>query len=286
MTDKTELARQAVRQAMRLRARLGVEPTWSVCSLDLAIKMGLVVRLHALPSLEGMYSPGRKAVVLLGTDRPWGRIRHTCGHEVGHHMFGHGASVDEFDGGGQRLWKPEEFMADRFATGLLMPKLAVTAAIKQRGWNAAKLSPEQAFVLAQAFGVGYTNFVSHLERTLKVVDPHTADWLRHSGKNLQRLRNAVGGFDIINDVFVVDEHWGARPVDIEIGDVAVVPEGALFIGRCVRFLRNPLPHIKGVAVGEGRLELQAGCPAVRVRVCRRGFTGLAKYRHMEDVDDE
>ena len=286
MRSKAELATRAVREAARLRARLGVGATLSACPFDAAMELGVVVWLHALPSLEGMYSPGPKPAVVLSTDRPKGRIRHTCAHELGHHVFGHGTSVDELSRGGRRAWKPEEFVADRFATALLMPKLAVAAAIRRRGWNAAKLSPKQAFVVAQDFGVGYASFISHLERTLKMVDPQAAEGLRRSGRELGSLRNAVAGFEVDRDVFVGDEHWGARPIDVEVGDIVVVPPDSLFSGRCVRVACDPVSHLRGVAAGEGQLKLRTRKRAIAVRVSRAGFTGLARYRHMGEPDDE
>ena len=276
----------AVREAMRVRARLGIEPTSSVCPLDMAISLGIVVRLHAFPSLEGIYSPGAKPTIILSTERPRGRMRHTCAHELGHHLFGHGTRVDEYGIDEQRRWNSEEFVADRFATGLLMPKLAVAAAAKRRGWNAASLSPKQAFVLAQEFGVGYTNFVAHLERTLKVMNSRTAEALRRGGRKLRCLRRAVAGFDVGHDVFVGDEHWGARPIDIETGDIVVVPANAMFSGHCAQVEREPMPHLCGITAGEGQLKLRTRQSAIRVRVSRRGFTGLAKYRHMDEPDDQ
>ncbi|MCZ0945637.1 MAG: ImmA/IrrE family metallo-endopeptidase [Gammaproteobacteria bacterium] len=286
MTSKTKLAIRAVKEATRLRARLGIGPTESVCPLDIAIGLGIIVRLEALPSLEGVYSPGSRDAMVISTNRPWGRIRHTCGHELGHHVFRHGANVDEFDQSEQRKWKPEEFVADRFSTALLMPKLAVAAALNQRSWSSTNLSPEQAFVLAQGFGVGYTNFISHLERTLGMIDRQTADRLRGSRGSLRRLRDTVAGFETLHDVFVGDEHWGARPIDIETGDVVVIPPGAMFSGRCAQLKGDPLPHLVGVAAGQGQLKLRTQSRAIRIRVCRKGFTGLAKYRHLEEADGE
>ena len=286
MACKTELGTRAVREAARLRARLGIEPTATICPFDVAVDMGIVVRLHALPSLEGVYSPEGKSAMILSTERPWGRIRHTCAHELGHHVFGHGASIDKPGLNGHKVWKPEEFMADRFATGLLMPKLAVAAAVERRDWNVAKMSAEQAFVLAQEFGVGYTNFISHLERTLKVMDPRTARELRRNGRNLKKLRNAVAGFDVAHDVFIGDEQWDTRPIDIETGDIIVIPSDALFCGHCARMMHEPIPHLRGVTAGEGRLNLRSRSSVLRVRVSQRGFTGLARYRHMGEFDDE
>ena len=194
MKGARELATRAAREAARVRMRLGIGPTSSLCPLDIADALGIVVRLDALPSLEGMYAPGDRDTVLLGAERPWGRVRHTCGHELGHHVFQHGTCVDELCVGRQPTWEPEEYLADRFSTALTMPKLAVGDALRRRGWNPATLTAEQAFLLAQDFGVGYRNFVSHAERSLRMLSPSAADSLRRQGRQLGRLRTAVAGF--------------------------------------------------------------------------------------------
>ncbi|MXY56398.1 MAG: ImmA/IrrE family metallo-endopeptidase [Gammaproteobacteria bacterium] len=286
MRGTRELATQAAREAARVRARLGIGPTSSLCPLDIAEALGIVVRLAALPSLEGMYAPGDRNTVLLGAERPWGRIRHTCGHELGHHVFQHGTCVDELCVGRRPKWKPEEYLADRFSTALTMPKLAVGDALRRRGWKPAELTAEQAFALAQNFGVGYRSFVSHAERSLRVLSPGAADSLRRQGRPLGRVRRAVAGFEVEHDVFIGDQHWGARPMDIETGDIVVVANDALFAGTCARLSREPEAHLVAVGPGEGQLKLRARREPIRVRVGRRGFTGLARYRHLEEPQNE
>ena len=280
-----KLATQAVREAARVRAKLGITATSSACPFDIAAGLGVLVHMQALPSLEGMYSPGQRASVVLGTERPWGRIRHTCGHELAHHVFGHGISVDELCDDRRRAWIPEEYLADRFSTALLMPKLAVVDALRRRRWDAAALTGVQAFVLAQDFGVGYRNFVSHAERTLKLIPTVSAELLRRQGESLGRLRQAVAGFRAEHDVFVADEYWGARALDVETGDVVVTPDDALFSGACARRSCSPVSHLVAVRAGEGQLRLRGRESPIRVRVSRRDFTGLARYRHLEDPDE-
>ena len=281
-----ELSIRAVRKATRLRARLGIGPTSSLCPLDIAVTLGLVVRLEALPSLEGMYASRERDTILLGTLRPWGRIRHTCGHELGHYMFQHGTSVDELCVKRKNVWRPQEYLADRFSTALTMPKLAVAEALRRRGWHTTTLTSEQAFVLAQDFGVGYRSFVSHAERSLRMISSEMANKLRHQGHSLRSIRVALAGFDAEHDVFLGDRHWGARPMDIETGDIVVVPKDAFFVGSCARLLRDPQAHLAAIAPGEGQLTLRTRCEPIRVRVGRRGYTGLARYRHLEDSEDE
>ena len=286
MRSTRELATRAAREAARVRARLGIGPTSSLCPLDMAEALGIVVRLDALPSLEGMYAPGVRDTVLLGAERPWGRIRHTCGHELGHYVFHHGTCVDELCVGRRPAWKPEEYLAERFSTALTMPKLAVGDAVRRRGWKPTTLTAEQAFVLAQDFGVGYRSFVSHAERSLRMLSPPAADGLRRQGRALGRLREAVAGFEVPHDVFVGDQHWGVRPMDVETGDIVVVPNDALFLGECARLSCQPVAHLVAVAPGEGQLKLRTRQQPIRVRVGRRGFTGLARYRHLEEPQSE
>ena len=280
------MATLAARQAARTRAKLGIDARSSVCPFDIAVGLGVVVRLDALPSLEGMYSPGLRNTVVLGTERPWGRIRHTCGHELGHDVFGHGTRVDELCVDRRRVWSPEEYLAERFSTALLMPSLAVVNALRRRGWDAATLTALQAFVLAQDFGVGYSNFVSHAERTLGILSGAAAEGLRRQGRRLGPVRNTVAGFGVAHDVFVGDEHWGARPLDVETGDIVVVPPDALFSGLCARLSHKPQAHLAAVEAGEGQLKLRTRKSPIRVRVSRRGFTGLARYRHLKEAEDE
>jgi len=286
MSGSRDLSIRAAREAARLRSRLGIRPTSSLCPLDVADALGLLVRLEALPSLEGMYAPSEQDTVLLGTERPWGRIRHTCGHELGHHMFQHGTSVDELCAEHQGIWRAEEYLADRFSTALTMPKLAVADALRRRDWDVTKLSAEQAFVLAQDFGVGYRSFVSHAERSLRMIPSELANELRQQGRSLGHLRTTLAGFEIEHDVFVGDLYWGTRPLDIETGDVVVVPNDAFFVGVCARLASEPQSHLVGIAPGEGQLMVRLRKEPIRVRVGRRGFTGLARYRHLEEPQDD
>ena len=283
---KEILAAQAVREAARLRSRLGIGPTSSVCPLDVAESLEITVHLQGLPSLEGMYAPGENKTIVLGIERPWGRIRHTCAHELAHYVFRHSRSIDQRSQLEPSVWNPEEFIADRFATALLMPKLAVVNAIRRRGWSSEALDPQQAFIIAQDFGVGFTNFVGHLETTLKLIGPDTARRLKHSGRNLKPVRNAIAGFVVNHDVFQADSHWGTRHIDIEIDDIVVADAEAQFEGKCAEWDYDPVPHLRGVVAGEGSLKLPKRQKAMRVRVSRRGFTGLARFRHMEEPDCE
>lgn len=278
----SQLARAAARAAARVRADLGIGPGESICPYDLAERLGVPVRLVALPSLEGMYSSTPKPLIVVSTARPAGRRRFTCAHELGHHSFGHGVRLDELLDETSGAWSPEEHVAQRFASALLMPKLAIASAFSRRGWSVTRPSDEQTFIVSQELGVGFTTLISHLQ-TVDGMSGRILESLRRT--RLPRLRERIAGFDVAHDLAVLDEHWTRATMDVEVGDVVILTGNASFEGGCAVVRCVPAPHLIATAPGLGYVSSDAHHP-VLIRVSRRGFTGLAQYRHLEDPADE
>jgi Zn-dependent peptidase ImmA (M78 family) len=277
-------ATSAVRAAAKLRAQHGIGVTDSLCPFDLAERMGIVVRFVRLASLEGIYTPDPVPTILISADRPAGRRRFTCSHEIGHHVFRHGTRLDELREGGETRSTEEESIADRFAVGILLPKLAVENACARRGFPLQAPSPEQTFILAQDFGVGYTTLIGYLQFTLQAVSASHAEALRKIRP--ATLRRTIGGAAADLDVLIADNAWGARPIDLAIGDVALTPTLSQMEGRCVEFCDTPSPRIRASAAGTESIVLAPERAPTLVRVSRRGFVGLARYRYLEEVADE
>lgn len=280
------LATDAVREAARMRADHRIGPMEALCPFDLADRLGIVTWLEGISSLEGVYASGSaKPAIVQSALRPPGRRRYTCAHEIGHHVFKHGLCLEELADEPEDGWKPEEFLANRFAAALLMPKLAVTSAFVRRAWSASAPTPEQVFTIAQEFGVGYTTLIGYLERTLRILPRAFADTLRRI--SLSRIRGSLAGFDVAHDLVVIDDHRGQHPIDIETGDLVLVPATADFEGRCaVMESRGSVRILHAVAQGPGQLDLHNGHAPLSVLVSRRGFVGLARVRHLEEVPDE
>jgi Zn-dependent peptidase ImmA (M78 family) len=83
-------------------------------------------------------------IMLLSSFRPLGRRVFNCGHELGHHLFGHGSTLDELQEEHQATGNsnPKEFLVNAFAGFLLMPPNAVRRAFTDRQWTAAEATPE------------------------------------------------------------------------------------------------------------------------------------------------
>lgn len=120
--------------------------------------------------------------------------------------------------------------------------------------------------------------------TLNLIQPsHAADLLRVRKK---QLRSNIIGVDITENIVVVDLQWVGRPVDIEVGDLILVPPSVSFEGTCLNLAERQLTSTVycGVRPGIGRFF----CPELEwssyVRVSRRDYVGLNVYRHFEDPD--
>ena len=282
--SRDDLARRAVRAAARVRTELGVGPAEGVCPFDLAAGLDVLARIVSLPTLEGVYSPEPTPTIVVSSERPVGRRRFTCAHELGHHVFGHGTRLEDLPEEATRSWSSEEYLAQRFAAALMMPKLAVESAFARREWTAAQASPESVFIVAQELGVGFSTLIGHLERTMNALSESAADRLRQS--RLGNLRNRLAGFDVAHDLVVLDRHWAHRTVDIEVGDIVIVPTSAVFEGGCATVRGQPVQHLVAERTGIGNLAIDPQGQGRSVRVSRRGFTDLARYRYLEEVADD
>jgi hypothetical protein len=163
-----------------------------------------------------------------------------------------------------------------------MPKIAVEASFARRGWSLKSPRSSEVYVVAQEFGVGYTTLIGHMERTLGCITSTAANALRKA--KLPQLRSDLAGFKINQDLVVADDHWGERSIELEIGDVVSIPANAGFVGACGAHKRHPRAHIVATIPGRGSLALN-NSRSIEIRVSRRGFTGLARYRYLEEPAD-
>jgi len=287
---RVDLARRAVAEAARVRLRAQLDQFSAICVYDLAEQLGIDLRFQALPSLEGMYTPGTPDIVVVSALRPSGRQRLNCAHEIGHHVFGHGTRLDQLlDQTAQAHFDPDEFLVNCFAEFLLMPKVAVMKALNLRGIDLNRCSPFDAFRVATYFGVGYRTFLHHVEINLREITSARADALRKVAP--KRIRRDVLGRDIDGEVIVVDEHWHGRPIDVHVGDVVLLPSGSTLEGE--RFRQHTAATAgtlyEATTPGLGRASHEQLGWASYVRVARRvpngNFVGRSIYRYEEDCDE-
>jgi len=284
MNNRQALAKSAAIRALRIRASVHVKPWDAVDVFDLAQQVGVEVRFAKISSMEGMYLRQDAPVILIASERPAGRQRFSCAHELGHHAFGDGTRVDELfvlNSGKDR--QDDEVRADMFAGMLLMPKSAVDHAFSARKLNPITASPIEFYSVACWLGVGYSTLAAHLHFALRSI---TQDQFAHIDRSTPKaIRESVLGQPTTEELIVVDEQWSGRPVDTAVGDFLLLPPGTStegpFCERRAEIEQGVL--FQAVTPGVGRFESSTGWAAF-VRVSRKHYEGRSMFRHLEEVD--
>lgn len=142
-----------------------------------------------LPRLLGMYmapednGPG----ILVNSGQDEIGIRHSAGHELGHHALGHRSRFEEdpFARWGDGSWPDEEKTAEAFAAWFLMPPPAVRAALRLVG-VAAPRNPGDIYQLARWLGTSYAGTVRHLVNLRVIRTQQATAWSRVTPASLRR----------------------------------------------------------------------------------------------------
>jgi hypothetical protein len=281
------LAQEALHRAIEVRREAGLDLARPLDIYALCEERGIAVQFVPI-SMEGLYARGRRPRILLSALRPLARRTFTCAHELGHHAFGHGFTVDELveDWRVRTAASPHEFLVQTFAGFLLLPTLGVRRAFTARGWSAAQATPAELFTVACSFGVGYTSLVHHLTYSLAMVPRSRADMLLRVP--LARVRRDLLGATSPRPLIVVDDHWQLPTLDAEVGTYILLPPCTEVAGDRLAWQAD---------ISNGRL-FEATKPgitqvlwtdtdrAIFVRVARYQYVGFSMYRHLEDDDDD
>ena len=283
--NRTDLARQALRAAVELRQKIGLNEHEPICIYDVAEKVGVEVLFCLGDSFGGMFSK-TSSTALVPTSRPRGRQAFTCAHELGHWCFGHGSRLELLVDQSRNSSDPEEFLADTFAGYVLMPPWAIRRVFSRRTLNPKAMSSTQAYAAASQLGVGYSTLIDHLCYSLRVLPSSRRSNLLKS--NPQQIREQLLGHALpeCRHALLVDASWESVPIDLQVGEIAVLPTGTMVEGQCIEALGD-VPFgiaVKGTRPGIGRVYARTGPWSAFLRVSRKDFVGRAIYRHLEDPD--
>lgn len=287
ISQRKLLAQKALRKSIEIRKKANLDQINPICVYDLCDKLELSVRFVNI-SMEGMYVKGPPSGILLSALRPLQRRNFTCGHEIGHHAFDHGSTVDELmeDRAKTKVFNPNEFLVDCFAGFLLMPTIGVRKAFAMRKWDIPTATPLQFFSIACSFGVGYETLIDHMTYSLNMVSRSKAEALLKATP--KAIREDLLGQSSGNPLIIADEHWLLPTIDVEVGCQLLLPSKSeaandaitvqeeLPSGRLFRAHRPGIVRVHCIDTGW----------AIFVRVSRFQFVGLSKFRHLDEVEDE
>ncbi len=284
--SRVDLASIALERSLEVRDEFGYDYRSPLCPYELAERAGVRVRFVDDVSMEGVYAALQQPTILISSLRPMTRRGYTCAHELGHHFFAHGSTVDELrDDAGQARFQPNEFLAEAFAGFLLMPAQGIRRAFALRNLTPASATAESFYAVSSCFGVGYTTLIGHVAFSLKQLSRARASEL--TSLKLPQIRKSLLGYLTREPLAVVDQNHLSGTVDVEVGTLVLLPCGAesenghLRIEKEVPAGRLFRAHRAGLA----RVSVPDREWGVIVRISRFQYSGLARYRHLEDDDD-
>lgn len=284
---RSNLVLKATAQAEKVRIACNLRQFSPADPIDLAEQRGCEVRFMSLPSLEGIYSPEPRCTIILGSERFAGRRNFTCAHELGHHEFKHGMRVEELNSGSAKtVTNKEEFLADMFAGILLMPKAGVLRELAKRNFDPKRIEPIQLFKIASFLGVGYATLIEHMTWTLSLLSSHQRKLLL---KTVPKSFKEVFGSDPGCGLVIADEQWENRSIDLEVGDILALPRGVTVEDDTHLKQQDSLegqPVFKAIIRGYCRAFSEDSDWAANIRISSKKYTGLAKYRFLNDPEED
>jgi len=286
-TAQKALVMKGMQASIAARTKARVDLKSPTCIYGLCEAHSVTVRFNDI-NMEGMYDREPKPRIHVSALRPLARRAFTCAHELGHHVFGHGSTIDELrdDQSKNAARPPNEVLADSFAAFVLMPTLGLREAFTRRNLNPNTASALDIYAIACNFGVGQATLVNHLAFAIGMINPvHRASLGRITPK---MIRTQLLDETVPEQLIVADQYWNSPTLDAEEGALLLLPGGVvadtailmpvreLAAGRLFRTMR---PGITRVAI--------PGTPwATYVRIARQQYVGLARYRHLEDSIDD
>lgn len=281
--DRWSLIREGMSAAATARDQLDIDPFGPVDPYLAADKLGVKV-VFLNNSMEGFYFKQGSGRILLSSLRPVPRRAFTCAHELGHHWFGHGSTMDELqDDERPDASKPEEVLANAFAAFFLMPSVGLRGAFARRGWALATASPEQIYVVACQFGVGYVTLINHLCYTLREISIQRRTELQR--RTPQQIRRQLLNDDYPSLV-VVDEHNEADTFDVEKGAAVLLPRDSDVAGVALALVHSLAQFDLYRASRRGVATVSGPARTFDVRVMPTEYVGSATNRFLEDPDEQ
>lgn len=287
VAGRKALVMQGMQASIAARMQAGVDLKSPACIYAMCEAHKIAVRFNDI-NMEGMYDRTPKPRIHISVLRPLARRTFTCAHELGHHVFGHGSTIDELqeDQASSANRPPNEILADAFAAFVLMPTLGLREAFAKRGLDPNRATALDMFAIACNFGVGQATLVNHLAYGIKMINQAQRDRLGLITPKM--IRTELLGEIVSTPLTVADQHWNSPTLDLEQDALVLLPTGVVVDTSMLAPARE---------LAAGRLFYAAKCGITRVaipgtswatyvRIARRRYVGLARFRHLEETADE
>lgn len=182
---------------------------------------GLVLGFQPCPHLSGAYiaEPGAKAGIIINANHPPGRQRYSAAHELGHHLLGHGTTVDPET---EPLYRwgsgpppDREKVAEAFAAWFLMPRRLMRHCMEELGLQQPSADVD-VYRLSLRLGTSYEATARHLPNLRLATDDDTVSWLRTQPAAIKRRLAGP---------------WVPQNLQNDVWDVTLADDGATITPR-------------------------------------------------------
>lgn len=281
------LVMKGMQASITARTKFGIDLKSPTCIYSLCDALGVTVRFNDI-NMEGMYDREPKPRIHVSALRPLARRTFTCAHELGHHVFGHGSTIDELrDDQSRNVDRPpNEVLADAFAAFVLMPTLGLRETFARRGLDPNRASALDIYAVACNFGVGQATLVNHLAYGIEMITPVQRASLGRITPKM--IRTEILGETVPEPLTIADQYWNSPTLDAEEGALLLLPAGVVADTAILMPERDLVSGrlFRTVKSGITRVSIPGTSWATYVRVARRQYIGLACYRHLEDTTDD
>ena len=284
--NRQELFMQGMQLALKTRLKAGFNVKSPICIYKLCEIENVIVRFNDI-NMEGMYDRKPKPRIHLSALRPLGRRAFTCAHELGHHLFGHGSTIDELHSQINHIQQhPNEILADAFASNILMPTLGIKEAFAKRKIALNNATALDMYAIACNFGVGQSTLVNHLAYGINLISKSHRDKL---GKITPKMiRTEILGIEVPEPLIFTDIYWNNETLDMEKGALVLIPHGTFVdVNMLSLHSENKFGKVfRAIKCGITRIAIPGTTWATIVRIAPPKYLGLAKFRHLEEDVDE
>ena len=287
MINRRALASKALNASITARLQAGRDLISPVCIYGVAEAHDVRVTFTDI-NMEGMYQRGTPSRIYLSSKRSLVRRAYSCAHELAHHVLGHGSSIDDLrENQAVRPWDvPEEYLADTFASFILMPTIGLRQAFVSRGLKPETADPSDIYHVACHFSVGYGTLITHMLWGEQSIGHARAGVLRkYTPKS---IRAQILGKLTPQPLIIADRAWAAPSIDAEVGHLLLLPIGAVAHGEAIAPIAD-LPQgrlFEARRTGISQLTVPGTSWAAFGRIARKEYVGRAEFRHLEEDDDD
>ncbi len=268
--------------ACDVRSDLNLEEDEPVSAFDACQQLGVNVRFTDI-NMEGMYKKGPPAKIFISALRPLPRRMFNCAHELAHHLFGHGSTIDELaERKSLHSWQdPDEFLADSFAGHFLMPEIGLRGAFNRRGWKPKDATPAQLYAIACDFGVGYVTLVTQLHFVSGEISTDRFNALLKMSP--KRVRHALLGEICDQPLVIAGASSKAKSIDIELNTQLLLPKETVYDATHLRLIKPVKNALLLEPTKVGVTRVAANGWSSKIRVSRNAYVGRSKFRYLEEL---